>query len=198
VSTFFLILALLSGVYFLFTIVKSSIPHRKKAFLLMIVFVGFAAASSEDTQNSSTLPEQNKIVNVENQVTTEIKAVSLDAPAEKTLIKFIEALKNSDWNKAVKYTQLTWQGEKSQADKALYIKQQFEYYKIKSYKIESKDKDGEASKSFTVKIVATHKLLNTVSTFEMNPNVICEIGMRQPDPNGEWGVNPISAIMHQI
>lgn len=215
-TDFFGILILLSFFLLVVGLIKPSLFKNRKTglpysrgqlslvFSLMVIFsfvlFGIVTPTPESKQiqkESTANLEQKNQVSDDKQIPAEEKSISLDGLAEKKLIKFIEAIKRRDWNSAAEYTQLTWQSNKTQKEKAEYIRLQFDSVKMKSYKIISKDKDSEAFKTYTVHVEGIN-LLNAAVTFEMNPNVICEIGMRQPDPNGEWGVNPASAIMHQL
>jgi len=136
------------------------------------------------------------IENVTKEENVEITKEMLNEPAAKTLINFIEAIKKRNWAGAVQYSQLSWQSKRSQYERAQFMEINFDPYKIKSYKIISKDIDSDSYKSYTVRVEGVNVLKNEVH-LEMKANVICET-MGGPDPNGKWGVNPSSAIMSPL
>lgn len=101
---------------------------------------------------------------------------------------WLQYLKEKQWSQMVDLCQLTWlAGEINTAES--FIKNNNDFYDILSYKIIKEDCGAKCLHKYTVEIDT--QLGDRI----MIANVICEIGPFTPREYGEWGINPISAIL---
>jgi len=140
--------------------------------------------SIDETEGKSKLKEKES---------SPISNIDMDenTKAAKNILKYyLHAIKRGEFEQAVYKTTDTWRNRQDVKLLANKLKNQY-YQKIHFYKIEKIRQNGDVLKSFKVSL----KIQGDSKNYIMTPNVICESGPRNPDINGSWGVNPISAMI---
>lgn len=101
---------------------------------------------------------------------------------------WLEYLKQGKWSSMADLCQISW--FKDYRDTAaIFIKNQYDFFAISSYKIIDENKNAQCLHKYTVEIDTQ------LGKRIMIANVICEIAPFKPSLDGKWGVNPISAIL---
>jgi hypothetical protein len=136
---------------------------------------------------------------------------------EWALGKWLTAWQARDWSAMAEHSQKTWVGK--QQDPAAMLEAMFnhsdltaaEMGRVERHKTDlqamKQGKDGEApfaallnkpdggvciNAEVTVKITLVYGENNEQVTIK--PRLLCERGPYEPDPTGDWGVNPVSAL----
>lgn len=163
------------------------------SFLLMVIVSVIEGPKNQSKLTLTDVPQEEtslenkdeaQVAKEEKEEIEEIIPLSKDIP-ERELGFYINAIMQGDWETVFNHTQLTWRSQGSRTDLIKQLKNQYGNMRIKSFKIKGKTKDGEAFKSFIVQLVVNQNGKDTIC--EMRPNLICEIGVRKPDKNGDWG-----------
>ena len=108
--------------------------------------------------------------------------------SEFAVSRFFEGWKNRDFKEVNKYIQKTWltNSQKDEFEKGL------GHLELKDYHIYDKEviTDCREEIDFRADILFKGKIKNMYGKV----NVICENAPYQPNPKGEWGINPISLL----
>lgn len=126
------------------------------------------------------------------------KSDKKDSP-KMALVNYLQAWKDEDWLKMGEYTQLTWKDRQTNLLNTL--KDKHNFFKIKKFTIGENVPIPGLNNSVCVDIKAKihymvpkgdKKFRNTIKTKSLLARIICEKEPGRADPNGTWGVNPIS------
>ena len=105
---------------------------------------------------------------------------------------FFDAWKAKDWAGMLDHSQITWREETE--NPALWLHSNFGHLDLRCYTI----LDARATGDCSVDVIASMKAYTAHGSLRLRGDararVICEIGARDPSPDGTWGVNPISVI----
>lgn len=121
------------------------------------------------------------------------------AAASAALEAFLQAFVDRDYGEALEYAQVTWRTNlvdaKGSLKRALLgiMPDEFEITSVS----QSPGHQSDVPAVFSDCMVDIPYSMNGVSdgrelTVEGTARVICETGYMQPDPAGDWGVNPVS------
>ncbi len=108
--------------------------------------------------------------------------------ADRAFAEYLEAWGMQDWNRMYDLTQLTWRSEKDPME----LQNNYDFKGLKTAEIASRSVVSETCVDFTANI--SYKFGSEVRTEVIKARVIRESAPYQPDPNGTWGVNPISTL----
>lgn len=108
--------------------------------------------------------------------------------SEFTVSKLFECWKNKDFKEAEKYIQKTWLSNSHENE----FEKMFGNLKLTDFYIYDKKivTDCRHEVSFRVNMIFGGKEVTRYG----NANTICETGKYAPNPEGDWGVNPISLL----
>lgn len=111
--------------------------------------------------------------------------------AERTLAEYVLAWKNQDWGRMANFAQKTWVGD--QVDAAGLLEAWYDFKTLKGFEITDASELSEVSVdvTFTVQYEA---MTNQISKKQITARVIKETRPYTPSEQGEWGVNPTSAL----
>lgn len=110
---------------------------------------------------------------------------------------FIEAVIKKDWEEALKWCQITW---KETTDEPIEMLKQYFYdheaYECIYIKRSNTEKERDLNPDTVCDIITMLqvKIKGVIVKRKFRPRLIKETGIRKPDANGTWGVNPISAL----
>ncbi len=107
--------------------------------------------------------------------------------AQQTLERFLKAWKAGNYLKIYKHSQVTWKSNHSKSDiEAMFMDNPIIDYCILDYQ-------GVILPSREELII---KVKNSQGRWSepIKVNVLCESAPYKPEPNGAWGVNPISIL----
>ena len=109
---------------------------------------------------------------------------------------FIEAIIKQDYKDALEYCQLTW--VKTTENPVNMLKQYFDGIEIRRcvyIKTTKTELNTAVVCDLKVKLEVKMGLIRPLFTKrKYKPRLIKEKGIRKPDVNGAWGVNPVSAL----
>ena len=108
--------------------------------------------------------------------------------ADRVFAEYLDAWGMQDWNKMYGLTQLTWRSEKDLEE----LQADYDFKGLETAKITSRSVVSETTVDFTADV--SYKFGSEIKTEVMKARVICESAPYKPDPNGTWGVNPISTL----
>ena len=108
-----------------------------------------------------------------------------------TLTKFMDAWKDNNWSEMLKHTQKTWRSKGNNNSEMLknwfYLKDLLTFKVLRIEAISNSCVDILLSIKY---VFGDSKLKET----KIRARVICETEPYKPDPEGAWGVNPISIL----
>ena len=111
--------------------------------------------------------------------------------AIETVKKFMKAWKYSNWSEMLLYTQKTWRSKENNSGEML--KNWFYLKDLLTFKILKRNQISESCVDVLLSIryvFGDSKLKET----KIRARVICETEPYKPDPEGTWGINPISIL----
>jgi len=114
--------------------------------------------------------------------------MSAQMPQE-TLSKFFSAWQDCHWAEMAEHCQLTWRSHHS--DPAHQIEVMFAR-PVAGFEIGHSDVISNCCEHVWFKLAIGKGF--GAQRLEGWANVICETGAYQPDPTGQWGVNPVSVL----
>ncbi|MBE3093649.1 MAG: hypothetical protein IMZ52_01360 [Actinobacteria bacterium] len=143
-----------------------------------------------------------KILNLEEkrdlQLTTAIPTYTFQMPdefsqesAEYTLAMYILAWKNQDWDNMANFAQETWLD--SEEDPAATLEAWYDFKTLKDFEILDIQKISSTTANITF-VVQYEAITNQISKMQITAKVIKESDSYTPSEQGQWGVNPISAL----
>jgi len=112
---------------------------------------------------------------------------SLSSP-EGAVDSWMNAWMNRDWPAMASASQITWR--KDQSDPEGMLRDMFGWTTLSGYEIERVS--GNALAAREVSVLIYYELTGEPATGRIEGRVIGEIAPYRPDPNGTWGVNPVS------
>lgn len=107
---------------------------------------------------------------------------------ERAMEGFMSAWKGRDWMRMYQLTQLTWRDAKQPGD----LSDMFAVKSLEAHRIVSSFPVSDCRVNFLVEI--TYSLKGARVTERIKASVICEAEPYKARSDGEWGVNPISAL----
>lgn len=114
-----------------------------------------------------------------------------EGSAERALAEYVFAWKNQDWSEMVKWSQKTWiDGE---PDPAGLLEAWYDFKTLKGFEIKDVEIVSEVLTDITF-VVHYEAIANQISKMRIAARVIRETAPYEPSLQGEWGVNPISAL----
>lgn len=111
--------------------------------------------------------------------------------AERTLAEYVLAWKNQDWNKMASLAQKTWLS--SETDPAGLLEAWYDFKTLKGFEITNVQKVSNVTYDITF-VVQYEAVTNQISKKQITARVIKETAAYTPSEQGQWGVNPASAI----
>lgn len=111
--------------------------------------------------------------------------------AERTLAEYVLAWKNQDWNRMVTFAQKTWVSV--EPDPAGLLEAWYDFKTLKGFEIKDVKKVSEVATDITF-IVQYEAVTNQISKKQIVAKVIKETAPYTPSQQGQWGVNPLSAL----
>lgn len=111
--------------------------------------------------------------------------------AERTLAEYINAWKNQDWQKMVNFSQKTWVSGES--DPAATLEAWYDFKTLKGFEIKDTKTISETTKDVTF-VVYYEAITNQIDKKQITARVIKETAAYTPSSQGQWGVNPTSAL----
>ncbi len=111
--------------------------------------------------------------------------------AERTLAEYVLAWKNQNWNKMASFAQKTWLSTKT--DPAGLLEAWHDFKTLKGFEITNVQKVGNVTYDITF-VVQYEAVTNQISKKQIIARVIKETAAYTPSEQGQWGVNPTSAI----
>ena len=111
--------------------------------------------------------------------------------AERTLSEYMLAWKNQDWDKMASFAQKTWLSNKT--DPAGLLEAWYDFKTLKGFEITNVKKISNVTTDITC-IVQYEAVTNQISKKQITARVIKETAAYTPNEQGQWGVNPTSAI----
>jgi len=114
--------------------------------------------------------------------------------AEHTLAGYILAWKDQDWERMVEFTQLTWR--ENEKDPVEALEAQYDLKTLKGFEIIDSEKISEVTTDITF-VVWYELFTNQIDKKQIVARVIKESVPYTPDEQGQWGVNPISALREE-
>ena len=111
--------------------------------------------------------------------------------AERTLAEYVLAWKNQNWDKMATFAQKTWLS--TEADPAGLLEAWYDFKTLKGFEITNAKEVSNVTTDITF-IVQYEAVTNQISKKEITARVIKETAAYTPSEQGQWGVNPTSAI----
>jgi len=111
--------------------------------------------------------------------------------AERTLAEYISAWKNQDWDKMASFAQKTWIS--NETEPAGLLEAWYDFKTLKGFEITNAEKVSNVTTDITC-IVQYEAVTNQISKKQITARVIKETAAYTPNEQGQWGVNPTSAI----
>lgn len=110
---------------------------------------------------------------------------------ERTLAEFLAAWQQKNYSHMATTCQLTWLANNPNPSDGL--KGMFDTFDILGAKIHGRDSENPSGCSVQISATIKWAAGPEVKTHELHVMVIRESGPYSPNPNGKWGVNPVSA-----
>lgn len=107
-----------------------------------------------------------------------------------TIQAWMTYIKQKNWIAMVPITQKTWAAHKSTKQTAKQLSGEYDFFNISNWEILTIDKKTDMFYTITVSIDTNF------GKKIMTANVIKETEPYHPDINGDWGINPTSAMFH--
>jgi hypothetical protein len=114
-----------------------------------------------------------------------------EGSAERALAEYVFAWKNQDWSEMVKWSQKTWSD--GEPDPAGLLEAWYDFKTLKGFEIKDVEIVSEVLTDITF-VVHYEAIANQISKKQIAARVIRETAPYEPSLQGEWGVNPISAL----
>ncbi len=111
--------------------------------------------------------------------------------AKRMLAEYMLAWKNQDWDKMASFAQKTWLSNKT--DPAGLLEAWYDFKTLKGFEITNVKKVSNVTTDITC-IVQYEAVTNQISKKQIIARVIKETAAYTPNEQGQWGVNPTSAI----
>jgi len=113
--------------------------------------------------------------------------------AERAFAEFLTAWKDKDWDRMAEFTQITWRS--NEENPAEMLNAVYGFKDLLGAEIIRKEEWGSDA---AVKITATiYYRIAQVEKKTITAMVICETAPYEPNPEGKWGVNPISTMREE-
>ena len=112
--------------------------------------------------------------------------------AEQTLANWVAAWRDQDWQRMADLSQLTWVDAEPDPVGILDAWYGFKT-PLKGFEVKEIDRISEVASDVTF-VVHYEAFANQIDKKEITAKVIRETAPYNPSPQGEWGVNPISAL----
>jgi len=111
--------------------------------------------------------------------------------AEHTLAEYVLAWEEQNWNKMASFAQKTWLS--NQTDPAGLLEAWYDFKTLKGFEISNVQKVSNVTYDITF-VVQYEAVTNRISKEQITARVIKETASYTLSEQGEWGVNPTSAI----
>ena len=112
--------------------------------------------------------------------------------AERTLADYVLAWKNQNWNEMASFAQKTWLS--TEADPAGLLEAWYNFKTLKGFEITNVEKVSNVTYDITF-VVQYEAVTNQISKKQITARVVKETAAYTPSEQGQWGVNPTSAII---
>lgn len=112
--------------------------------------------------------------------------------AERTLADYVLAWKNQNWNEMASFAQKTWLS--TEADPAGLLEAWYNFKTLKGFEITNVQKVSNVTYDITF-VVQYEAVTNQISKKQITARVVKETAAYTPSEQGQWGVNPTSAII---
>ncbi|SHJ28614.1 hypothetical protein [Clostridium magnum] len=154
-------------------------------------------AQKNDMLKINTL-EVNKQVELQlNAKTTTYPVIDINSynsnTPERTLAEYLNCWKEKNWDNMANYTQITWKSSAKNPNEEL--KSQYDFKELLGAEI--KDKKVNSSVSVDVTAVVYYRIRNDVVTKTITARIIRETSKNTLSEDGQWGINPVSAMREQ-
>ncbi|SMO74827.1 hypothetical protein SAMN06269117_12519 [Balnearium lithotrophicum] len=209
IANVFIFIFLISLSYFVYALIKRK-PAKKAGILTLISFTlagVIAPPQTKELQNQNTI-KSSKAQKKETKVISNKTAKSIErypfpsfsgnwSQATKTLIAFLEAWKEKDWDRMYNLCQETW--KKDNPNGREFLKNNYGIYQLLGAEIlkEIPQPQNLSESFYDVKVRLYLKdISGEISSVKRSFRLICESGPYQPAPPGigKWGVNPLSGL----
>ncbi len=111
--------------------------------------------------------------------------------AERTLAEYVTAWKEQNWSKMASFAQKTWLS--TETDPTGLLAAWYDFKTLKGFEITSVEKVSNVTYDIAF-LVQYEAATNQISKKQITARVIKEITAYTPSEQGQWGVNPTSAI----
>ena len=111
--------------------------------------------------------------------------------AEQTLANWVAAWRDEDWQRMANLSQLTWADV--EPDPVGILDAWYGFKTLKGFEVKDIDRISEVATDVTF-VVQYEAFTNQIDKKEITAKVIRETAPYEPSAQGEWGVNPISAL----
>lgn len=111
--------------------------------------------------------------------------------AERTLADYVLAWKNQNWNEMASFAQKTWLS--TEADPAGLLEAWYNFKTLKGFEITNVQKVSNVTYDITF-VVQYEAVTNQISKKQITARVVKETAAYTPSEQGQWRVNPTSAI----
>ena len=111
--------------------------------------------------------------------------------AEHTVAEYVLAWKEQNWNKMASFAQKTWLS--TETDPTGLLAAWYDFKTLKGFEITDVEKVSNVTYDITF-VVRYEAVTNQISKKQITARVIKETTAYTPSEQGQWGVNPISAI----
>lgn len=111
--------------------------------------------------------------------------------AERTLAEYVNSWKNQDWQKMVSFSQKTWVSGES--DPAGTLEAWYDFKTLKGFEVKDTKTISDTTKDITF-VVYYEAITNQIDKKQITARVIKETAAYTPSTQGQWGVNPTSAL----
>jgi hypothetical protein len=112
--------------------------------------------------------------------------------AERTLADYVLAWKNQNWNEMASFAQKTWLS--TEANPAGLLEAWYNFKTLKGFEITNVQKVSNVTYDITF-VVQYEAVTNQISKKQITARVVKETAAYTPSEQGQWGVNPTSAII---
>ncbi|HUV75789.1 MAG TPA: hypothetical protein VMW00_03940 [Dehalococcoidales bacterium] len=112
--------------------------------------------------------------------------------AERAFAGYLTAWKNKDWNGMAEFTQMTWRSENE--NPAQMLENAYGFKDLLGAEIIKKSEVSDVMVDITATI---YYRIAKVEKKSITARVIRETAPNKPDPEGKWGVNPISTLREE-
>lgn len=173
-------------------------PRGQSDKIIQIVGKDGENLEGEFVDDSRTFKTMRLVEKKELQLTIVLPSYTFQQPsefpqgsAERTLAEYISAWKNQDWDEMISFAQKTWLSKET--DPVGLLEAWYDFKTLKGFKITNVKKVSNVTTDVTC-IVQYEAMTNQISKKQIIARVIKETAAYTPNEQGQWGVNPISAI----